>query len=750
MCGGYAACPATFKTRGNVTQVDHWLNNGGNLKVSNYAQFDSAGNVVKAIDGRNNAIQFDFADRFGAPDGNAQTNTAPTQLGGLTTFAFATKVTDPLLYTGYTQFDYFLGQPVDGEDRNGIKASAYYNDFLDRPTQGIRAVGTTVATQTLFSYNDTTGTVNGKPPLSVTTISDKDTFGESNSGNGLKACARYDGLGRTWRGGRWNGSQWEVTDTQFDALGRTYRVSNPYAAADLVGAVNPAGVWTTTTYDALSRVLAVATPDNATVGTAYNGNQVVATDQAQKQRMSETDGLGRLKKVWEITAADSATVGVTFPNQTFNAGYLTSYAYDALDNLTTVTQQVGTSGTTQTRTFVYDPIKRLTSATNPESGTTGYTYDNNGNLLTKTDARSITTTLVYDALNRPASKTYSDGTPAVSYLYDAQVFPTGAPAGFNRGFATGRLVAMSYSGGSQGDYFGYDELGRAVRKTQQTGTVNYPVTATYNRASAMLSETYPSGRTVNYAYDTAGRASSAMGTLGDGVSRNYATGISYTAAGQLTKERFGTTTPLYHRRHYNNRLQLFDMRVGSDSNTINDGNSSGSWTMGSQDRGSTQLYYNTNYTIGDGGTNNNGNVWRMDTFVPLSATPATAWAAAIDYYSYDALNRITQIVEQSYGSATQTPAVPMLQAYLYDRFGNRTLDASQTFGGASNSTPYNYAVRQAPGRVEAEDFDWGGQGVGYSDADTSNNGGQYRPSEGVDIETNDGGTTSVGRTTVNG
>src|SRR2546426_393921 len=90
------------------------------------------------------------------------------------------------------------------------------------------------------------------------------------------------------------------------------------------------------------------------------------------------------------------------------------YLYDALNDLTTTTQQIGTVGTTQTRSFVYDPLKRLTSATNPESGAITYQYDNNGNLTSKTDPRSIATTINYDVLNRPTSKTYSDTTPAVN------------------------------------------------------------------------------------------------------------------------------------------------------------------------------------------------------------------------------------------------------------------------------------------------------------------------------------------------
>lgn len=39
-----------------------------------------------------------------------------------------------------------------------------------------------------------------------------------------------------------------------------------------------------------------------------------------------------------------------------------------------------------------------------------------------------------------------------------------------------------------------------------------------------------------------------------------------------------------------------------------------------------------------------------------------------------------------------------------------------------------------PGRIEAEDFDKGGEGVAYHDVDAANQGGAYRTNEGVDIE----------------
>ena len=80
---------------------------------------------------------------------------------------------------------------------------------------------------------------------------------------------------------------------------------------------------------------------------------------------------------------------------------------------------------------------------------------------------------------------------------------------------------------------------------------------TYDLADHVKSLTYPSTRTVNYSYDTAGRLSSFTGNLGYGTQRNYATSISYGSSGAWTREEFGTTpTTLYNKRFYNNRQQL--------------------------------------------------------------------------------------------------------------------------------------------------------------------------------------------------
>ncbi|RYD33835.1 MAG: carbohydrate-binding protein, partial [Verrucomicrobiaceae bacterium] len=48
--------------------------------------------------------------------------------------------------------------------------------------------------------------------------------------------------------------------------------------------------------------------------------------------------------------------------------------------------------------------------------------------------------------------------------------------------------------------------------------------------------------------------------------------------------------------------------------------------------------------------------------------------------------------------------------------------------------PYHGAPHGVPGVIQAEDFDFGGEGIAYSDTTASNLGGSHRPDEAVDLE----------------
>src|SRR6185369_16024230 len=135
---------------------------------------------------------------------------------------------------------------------------------------------------------------------------------------------------------------------------------------------------------------------------------------------------------------------------------------------------------TQSRSFTYDSLSRLQSANNAESGTILYKYDDTGNLIVKTDARSVSAHYEYDLLNRitrrwynasalvsstahnnPALPSSVGATDEVKFYYDSQTLPSGAPS-YTRGPSAGRLVAQTYGTGSNGDYFAYDVRGRAT------------------------------------------------------------------------------------------------------------------------------------------------------------------------------------------------------------------------------------------------------------------------------------------------
>jgi YD repeat-containing protein len=108
--------------------------------------------------------------------------------------------------------------------------------------------------------------------------------------------------------------------------------------------------------------------------------------------------------------------------------------------------------------------------------------------------------------------------------------------------------------------------------------------------------------------------------------------------------------------------------------------------------------YNSKFAFGNSGANNNGNVYRLDHFVPGDES-ASAWSMSLDYYGYDALNRITGIWENKQSDTQGETSTGLTQQYLYDRYGNRTVNnAVSNFPGIFNA-PFN--VDQTTNRLLA-------------------------------------------------
>ncbi|MEI9946807.1 MAG: carbohydrate-binding protein [Chitinophagaceae bacterium] len=78
-----------------------------------------------------------------------------------------------------------------------------------------------------------------------------------------------------------------------------------------------------------------------------------------------------------------------------------------------------------------------------------------------------------------------------------------------------------------------------------------------------------------------------------------------------------------------------------------------------------------------------------------------------------------------------------------------TSDVTINVNPLDPTTPYGGTRRPIPGKLEAEEYDGGGQGISYNDANAANLGGALRTTEGVDLRTcpDVGGGYAIGWTT---
>jgi RHS repeat-associated protein len=273
-----------------------------------------------------------------------------------------------------------------------------------------------------------------------------------------------------------------------------------------------------------------------------------------KRKQLEYDGLGRLTSVCELTsAAGSGTCGQTTPQ----TGYWTRYMYDALNNLTGVTQNA--QGTAQTRTYSYDGLGRLISETNPETGATTYTYDsvnsgacnisNPGDLVMKVDAAGNGSCYVYDALHRLSSigQSYANSpnasaTPDRCFKYDSGTVNGVAMSNVKGRLAEAYTVAQGAGCAAAkvtDEGFSYSARGELTDVYQYTPHSGgyYHVNAAYWPHGILQSFSgLPGTPTISYGVDGVGRVSSVTANSG----QNPVSSAGYYNSGQPFSLTFGS------------------------------------------------------------------------------------------------------------------------------------------------------------------------------------------------------------------
>jgi YD repeat-containing protein len=619
--------------RGRVTQVTRMVNSSGATATTHYS-YDSYGNVVSMKDNNLNSTTWGYKDSWAS----GMATCAPAQNQS----TYPTSVTNALQQTTLYTYTSCTGQPVTKQDpndtaamRNGLKVAF---DLRKRTTDVYSADGG----HTHYLYTDSTPSVESQVYMTGSAYVDNFTT--------------EDGLGRTKQTDLVSDpSGVDYVNTTYDLAGRVYSISHPYRQGSAAPNVS------TTTYDALGRKLLMTDADGiSTAAWSYSGNSTTATDEAGHASRQVVDALGRLTDVYE---------------DPLNLNLHTSYLYDPLGNLNTVTQSGVLGETPRVRRFSYDALSRLITSSNSETGTSSYQYTTStgvpcaGDVLApciKTDARGIVTTYAYDALNRLTAKYDSVGNLHAGFDYDGfgDDGKTAIPGATN---AIGRLSHISNDVNAAQNY-GYDAMGRLTYQAEclpSDCTYDLLESATYDLAGNLTSVMYPDKTSITQTYDGAGRLISAYPT--STPSAPYISGITYLPTGSPASQTYGNG--VVETLTQNSRMQPCESKATLPSSA------GGALVM---DR---QYFYSPAVSALCGPqASNNGNLWSVLDGVGVSAGSSSPYSQS---FSYDNLNRLTSWTTPSMAGKAQQ------QTYNYDSFGNiNQTNDNPPAGGTSDPLTY--------------------------------------------------------------
>ncbi|HKR12576.1 MAG TPA: RHS repeat-associated core domain-containing protein [Pyrinomonadaceae bacterium] len=626
-CPGIPVFDPGSNYRGNLTQMVVYSDAAtpSGAIVENH-RYDIAGNrVLTSTSIEQSTLEFTSATSYAYPI--SQTDGSPT---------------DPLhqIKTSST-YDVNTGLLLTTTDANGRQSQVTFDPVTLRPLTNAKPTGAHVD----YSYDDVNLTSTQTTYLQThpthTTIAEQSVT----LLNGRGQVRQEKALGE--------GGVWDIVDTVYDSMGRTAQQSLPYRSGDTIR-------WNTFTYDALGRTTVSQMPDGSTVQSFFNelarpagasslaGETVRVVDAWGRERWSRSDALARLVEVVEPDPNGSGSVSTN--------GLLTTYGYNVMGDLTSVTQG------SQTRTFKWDSLGRLKAQKNAEASATlndagtyvgsgswsdVFNYDERSNVTSRIDARGVKTVYNYgtDPFSRLLSITFDTtgfgdtnnpvvAAPSITYQYRTK--SSGAQL-----IDVTELSGITTTGVSTEAYT-FDGEGRVQTSTLTLSSrPSHPFAKqyTYDALDRITDTLYPAEhgngaaprRTVHRNFDVASRLSS---LTVDGQS--HASNIVYNAASNTTSIKIGVSGTNQVTENYGYHAQTGLL----ENQTITR-------------NGSTLLNLGYNYA--------NANGKRSGQLVSITNNLDNNKNRA---YEYDALGRLKR--------ATSGNNVNWAQRYNYDRYGNRT------------------------------------------------------------------------------
>jgi RHS repeat-associated protein len=353
------------------------------------------------------------------------------------------KVTNALNQSVQQSYD-IRNNVVSQTSANGL-VTTYTYDEMGRKTEERRPDGTI----TRWSHTWDSSLPNAMYKVTVTTT------------GAPPSSTYYDTLSRTIRVEKigFDGST-IYEDTYYNAQGKVERSTTPHYAID-------APEFIVKTYDALGRMTSIERPgpngESIRDTIAYDGLTVRTTNAKEQVKEITSNIIGQKVEIREGSG---------------DATSITNFAYDAMGNLKTTTDNVGNQVI-----ITYDVFGHKTSMHDPDMGYWRYTYDTLGQLVSQTDAKGQITTMAYDLLGRLVKRIElgRDGTSNVEtvWVYDRSDMGIGK-------------LSYVYNDNYRKEFF-YDSIGRIESTNEYMDQQIFTTSFSYNAEGKLHSTTRPDG-----------------------------------------------------------------------------------------------------------------------------------------------------------------------------------------------------------------------------------------------------------------
>lgn len=511
-----------------------------------------------------------------------------------------------------TQFLYDTATAPQTTGSSGSTNSAHLLSTIIDPR------GVAVTRQQFDEFGRLAGTADGNGASTSQTFDEANNLQRVVDARGNATSYTFDAAGNITRIVDAKGG---ITDLTYDANG------NELTRRD------PLGNTVTKTYNGVTgKVLTETDPLGRTTTTAYvTGGR----DFERQNPASVTDPLGRVTS-YGYRSGDATVPGAVPATITEPLGRVTTIGQDAKGNLSSL--NVGGI----TTTYAYDAQGRRTRETDGVGNVVNYTFDANGNELTRSTTRTVagvprveTTTRVYDNQNRVTQETDPTGAVRRMTYNAAGQLATSTDA-------LGRVTRYEYDGNSRlvrtefpdgtTELVGFDANGNEVSATDRQGRVTRKV---YDELNRHVETEHPDGSRSRMEYDAAGRMTAEVNETGGRRVHGY------DAAAQLT-----STTDASGRRTEHS----YDAAGNRTQTRLPDGRVIG-YTYDALNRLTrTDFPDGSSHTV----------TYRTDNRKATETDPR----GVVTTYGYDAAGRLVSVVQSGIATAT---------AYGYDETNARTL-----------------------------------------------------------------------------